>query len=440
MLESPGVLLPVDSALGDCVNSSCMGMWTYTLMIKDRLRNNQQPTTNHQPPTTNHHQPPTTNNQQATSNNHQPPTTNHQPPTTNHNQQPTTNNQQPATSNQQHTTNNTQPTTHNQQHTTNNTQPTTHNQQHTTNNTQPTTHNPQPTTHNPQPTTHNQQHTTTTQQPHNNHTTTTQQHTTTHGDRERGQDEFFSTLGCERCSGKAHVCYRRDDSGMGHEQAEKKDLPDIREIKRPKRVDVVQAVASQEERDEAIADFVKGIGAPSIRLSTCSLWATWMEFHEAMFCAEVPVPPLTVEKVFCVSACFKLGGYRAFKTYLSKAEDMHVLAGHQWETLLDLAFRKAAPSVLRGLGVSRQSAPFDVEVALETVNKCGVRLPPGAPVGWGNFLVLATFFMMRETEAAAALAGHLEINVVARTVSLKLPDTKADPRAVGCTRSWSFLC
>ena len=32
--------------------------------------------------------------------------------------------------------------------------------------------------------------------------------------------EFPSTLGCECCSGKAHVCYRLDDHGMGHEQAE----------------------------------------------------------------------------------------------------------------------------------------------------------------------------------------------------------------------------
>ena len=117
-----------------------------------------------------------------------------------------------------------------------------------------------------------------------------------------------------------------------------------------------------------------------------------------------------------------------------------MLAGHQWETQVDLALRKAARSVLRCLGVPRQSAPFDVEVALQTVDKCGVQLPPGTPVGWGNFLMLATFFMMREIEAAAALAGHLEINVVTRTVSLKLPVKKADPRAVGCTRSWSCSC
>ena len=41
-------------------------------------------------------------------------------------------------------------------------------------------------------------------------------------------------------------------------------------------------------------------------------------------------------------------------------------------------------------------------------------------MGWGNFLVLATLFMMREIDAAAVLAWHLEINVVTRTVSLKL--------------------
>ena len=161
--------------------------------------------------------------------------------------------------------------------------------------------------------------------------------------------------------------------------------------------------------------------------------------------------PCSVQKHQCsrfllrrFSVCWCVSNWEVIEpsrlTYLSKAKDMHVLAGHQWETQLDLAFRKAALSVLRGLGVSRQSAPFDVEAALETVNKCGVQLPPGAPVGWGNFLVLATFFMMREIEAAAAVAGHLEINVVTRTVSLKLPDTKADPRAVGCTRSWSCLC
>ena len=48
---------------------------------------------------------------------------------------------------------------------------------------------------------------------------------------------------------------------------------------------------------------------------------------------------------------------------------MHILAGHPWEAQIELAFRHAALSVLRGLGVARQSAPFDVEMALNKVQE-----------------------------------------------------------------------
>ena len=36
--------------------------------------------------------------------------------------------------------------------------------------------------------------------------------------------------------------------------------------------------------------------------------------------------------------------------------------------------------------MSRQSAPFDVEVAFQTVHKCGVQLLPGATRGLGQLL------------------------------------------------------
>ena len=53
----------------------------------------------------------------------------------------------------------------------------------------------------------------------------------------------------------------------------------------------MQAVASQEVREEAIADFVKGIVLPAVGCRPVSLWATWMEVHEATFCTEVPLAP-----------------------------------------------------------------------------------------------------------------------------------------------------
>merc|ERR1711983_61239 len=117
---------------------------------------------------------------------------------------------------------------------------------------------------------------------------------------------------------------------------------------------------SAENRASIIARFVEDIGAPSTRSTTSSLWTTWEEFHTRMAGTSVPVLPLTVSKVFLVAALFKEGGYRAFKSYLSEAKDMHVMAGYAWDVQLDLAFRKSALSVLRGLGSSRQSSPFDL--------------------------------------------------------------------------------
>ena len=154
----------------------------------------------------------------------------------------------------------------------------------------------------------------------------------------------------------------------------------------------------------------------------------------------MPVLPLTASKVYLVAALFKEGGYRAFKSYLSKAKDMHVLGGYAWDIQLDLAFRKAALSVLRGLGTSRQSAPFDLPLALEKADDASVIHTDGAPVGWRNLLVIGVFFIMREIELAGALAAHVTLDAEARRITLKLPVSKTDVRAVGCTRSWTCLC
>ena len=105
------------------------------------------------------------------------------------------------------------------------------------------------------------------------------------------------------------------------------------------------------------------MGAPSTRSTTSSLWTAWADFHVRMAGERVPVLPLTAAKVNLVAAHLKEGGCRAYKTYQSRAKDMHVLAGFPWGVQLDHAFRKAALSVLRGLGASRQSAPFDLTLA-----------------------------------------------------------------------------
>ena len=222
--------------------------------------------------------------------------------------------------------------------------------------------------------------------------------------------------------------------------AGRRDFPSTRLAKRPKREDVIQTAATPQDRDLLIARLVKGMGAPSSRASTSSLWTTWADFHVRMAGGSVPVLPLTVSKVFLVTALFKEGGYRAYKTYQSKAKDMHILASFAWGVQLDLAFRKSALSVLRGLGVSRQSAPLDLTLALQKATEQDFHWDGGAPVGWANLLVLPTYFVMREIEVTAALAALVSIDEASKKVTLRLPDTKTDYKAVGCSRSWACLC
>ena len=189
-----------------------------------------------------------------------------------------------------------------------------------------------------------------------------------------------------------------------------------------------------------MAAFMKDLAAPGSRATVESHWSTWTAFHEGWFGRQVPVLPLTTAKIFAVAACFKDGGHRAFRSFAGKAREVHILEGHPWDEELDLARRKASLSVLRGLGVARQSAPFDIVLALNVCKENKVIFPPGAPVGWSNLITMATFFIMRELEVAAALASHIQIDNEISKVTLRLPISKTDSRAAGCSRSWDCLC
>ena len=83
------------------------------------------------------------------------------------------------------------------------------------------------------------------------------------------------------------------------------------------------------------------------------------------------------------------------------------------------------------------SLAFDLLAALRVAVGTDLSLPASAPVGWANLLVVGTFFVMREIEIAFAKVAHITINHEARKVTLLLPVSKKDPRALGCERSWA---
>ena len=82
---------------------------------------------------------------------------------------------------------------------------------------------------------------------------------------------------------------------------QRKDLPDMREIKRPKRADVVQAVASQEVRDEALPTLSRVSVHPAVGCRPFLCGPPGLSSTRPCS-VQVPVLPLAVEKVFCVSA------------------------------------------------------------------------------------------------------------------------------------------
>jgi hypothetical protein len=143
------------------------------------------------------------------------------------------------------------------------------------------------------------------------------------------------------------------------------------------------------------------------------------------------VLPITPDKLLAVAACFKKGGYRAYPLYVSKAKEHHVTAGFRWDEQPELVTRKTTASVTRGVGVTWQSAPFDFARALKVSGDGQVPPVTGAPIGWTNLVVVATFFIMREIEVAFARAAHVTLCSHTTKATLALPVSKRDPRAAG---------
>jgi len=219
------------------------------------------------------------------------------------------------------------------------------------------------------------------------------------------------------------------------------DFPTVLPCKRASQDTVLGAGASDEGKSRMLAAFDKDILAASSRTTGCALWNTWCTFHGVWFNDDVPALPLDADKIRKTASCFKEGSYKAYRMYLSKAKELHIIAGHEWSPLLELVSKRAIRSVLRGLGSSRQSLPFNVDKALDVLSQPDVvRLPEGTPVGWANLIVIGTYFVMREMELAFAKVAHVRIDREDRKFTLLLPVSKKDPRAIGCERSWHCLC
>ena len=195
---------------------------------------------------------------------------------------------------------------------------------------------------------------------------------------------------------------------------------------------------------EAIAKVHRDVHAQSSKGPLCSYVNTWTKFHNNIFNQsddddEVPVTPLTKDKIFSIAAVFKEAGYRSFKNYMEAIKETH-MQDFDWNSRLARNARDAARSVNRGIGPARQSAAFDLEAVFDLRANLSEPLTLSGPIDPRNLIILGSFFLLREIEASLSLACSVNIDKVTLRVSWNLPTSKTDPKALGKTRSWGCTC
>ena len=74
----------------------------------------------------------------------------------------------------------------------------------------------------------------------------------------------------------------------------------------------LQATQSVDAKTAAYSSLIKDMSAASSRKVLASQWAKWVEFHVSLFGSDVPVSPLTRDKIYGVACLFKRGQYKSF--------------------------------------------------------------------------------------------------------------------------------
>ena len=96
---------------------------------------------------------------------------------------------------------------------------------------------------------------------------------------------------------------------------------------------------------------------------------------------------------------------------------------------------EAERSVLRVAGPSRQALPMDLNtIASLDPNKFTSDVAKLAASR--RMYLSASLFLLRELELATLRVRHVDLDTVAKTVSLYLAVSKTDPEARGCFRKW----
>ena len=131
------------------------------------------------------------------------------------------------------------------------------------------------------------------------------------------------------------------------------------------------------------------------------------------------------------------GGYRSIPNFISAAKDEHT-RGFEWHAPLAREQRRAGLAGKRGRGPSHQSAELPVDAAFGT--PVVLQEVDGLPLRFMDFIVFASFFVLREVECTLTLAVNVTVDRASQHVSVLLPVSMTDVEALTCTRRWGCVC
>ena len=113
--------------------------------------------------------------------------------------------------------------------------------------------------------------------------------------------------------------------------------------------------------------------------------------------------------------------------------------GFTWSDGLVRAARRFEASITRGIGPGRQSEPLDFDRLARMDLPVEAPLKNG-PVGVPQVVVLFTHFFLREVEGSFAVVEDWHIDEAVEELTWRLPASKSDPMAKGCSRTWGCTC
>eukprot|EP00435_Cladocopium_sp_Y103_P051935 s1011_g16.t1 len=196
------------------------------------------------------------------------------------------------------------------------------------------------------------------------------------------------------------------------------------------------ALAFMSDPGRCSAELVKDASAATVAGPNASRRQLWSDLatkagHSDPFCLE---PSLIYE----VMGALKLAGFRSAQQYLEVAKAQHIAQGNPWTDQLQQCYRASVRSCQRHLGSPKQAAPLPLAELAELSGSQAV--VPGGPLWPVRATLLASWWLLREIEAANATRAHVEIDIKSLRVSWRLPSSKTDWKALGATRCHSCSC